>query len=51
MALNVGSPSGNTRDSPMTKHPIEVITCVERRRRWSREEKEGLSLRALSPMR
>lgn len=23
----------------MTKHPIEVITSVERRRRWSREEK------------
>ena len=26
----------------MTKHPIEVITSVERRRRWSREEKERL---------
>lgn len=24
----------------MMKHPIEVITSVERRRRWSREEKE-----------
>jgi len=23
----------------MTKHPIEVITSVERRRRWSREKK------------
>lgn len=26
----------------MTKHQIEVITSVERRRRWSREEKERL---------
>jgi transposase len=26
----------------MTKHPVEVITSVERRRCWSREEKEGL---------
>ncbi len=26
----------------MTKHPIEVITSVERRRRWSREDKERL---------
>ncbi|RWM47984.1 MAG: hypothetical protein EOR85_33055 [Mesorhizobium sp.] len=26
----------------MTKHPIEVITSVERRRRWSREEMERL---------
>jgi len=26
----------------MPKHPIEVITSVERRRRWSREDKERL---------
>lgn len=26
----------------MTKHPVEVITSVERRRRWSREDKERL---------
>lgn len=26
----------------MTKHQIEVITSVERRRRWSREEQERL---------
>ncbi|MDK1389764.1 hypothetical protein QN224_30885 [Sinorhizobium sp. 8-89] len=26
----------------MTKHQIEVITSVERRRRWSREQKERL---------
>jgi transposase len=26
----------------MTKHQIEVITSVERHRRWSREEKERL---------
>ncbi|KRB50975.1 transposase [Rhizobium sp. Root708] len=33
----------------MTKHPIEVITSVERRRRWSREEKEGLVAACLEP--
>jgi hypothetical protein len=27
----------------MTKHPIEVITSVERRRPWSREEKEVIA--------
>ncbi|WFU07251.1 transposase (plasmid) [Rhizobium sp. CB3171] len=26
----------------MTKHQVEVITSVERRRRWSREDKERL---------
>ncbi|HEV2899958.1 MAG TPA: transposase [Pseudaminobacter sp.] len=26
----------------MTKHQIEVITSIERRRRWSREEQERL---------
>ena len=26
----------------MTKYPVEVITSVERRRRWSREDKERL---------
>lgn len=26
----------------MTKHPIEVTASGERRRRWSRKEKEGL---------
>ena len=33
----------------MTKHPIEVITSVERRRRWSREEKERLVAACLEP--
>lgn len=33
----------------MTKHPIEVITSVERRRRWSREEKEGLVAACFEP--
>ncbi|RUV58512.1 transposase [Mesorhizobium sp.] len=31
-----------------TAHQIEVITSVERRRRWSREEKERLSGQRLS---
>lgn len=33
----------------MTKHPIEVITSVERRRRWSREEKERLVAACFEP--
>lgn len=33
----------------MTKRPIEVITSVERRRRWSLEEKEGLVAACLEP--
>ncbi|MQX49340.1 IS66-like element accessory protein TnpA, partial [Sinorhizobium medicae] len=33
----------------MTKHQIEVITSVERRRRWSREEKERLVAATLEP--
>jgi len=33
----------------MTKHPIEVITSVERRRRWSREDKERLVGACLEP--
>lgn len=33
----------------MTKHQIEVITSVERRRRWSREEKERLVAACLEP--
>ena len=33
----------------MTKQHIEVITSVERRRRWSREEKEGLVAACLEP--
>jgi len=33
----------------MTKHPIEVITSVERRRRWSREDKERLIAACFEP--
>ncbi|MFF2324348.1 transposase [Agrobacterium sp. NPDC058088] len=33
----------------MTKHPIEVITSVERRRRWSREDKEQLVAACFEP--
>lgn len=33
----------------MTKHQIEVITSVERRRRWPREEKERLVAATFEP--
>jgi len=33
----------------MTKHPIEVITSVERRRRWSRKDKERLVAACFEP--
>lgn len=33
----------------MTKHPIEVITSIERRRRWSREDKERLVAACFEP--
>jgi len=33
----------------MTKHSVEVITSVERRRRWSREDKERLVSACLEP--
>ncbi|MFS2041970.1 IS66-like element accessory protein TnpA [Agrobacterium tumefaciens] len=33
----------------MTKHSIEVITSVERRRRWSREDKERLVAACFEP--
>ncbi|MGH0247946.1 transposase, partial [Sinorhizobium meliloti] len=33
----------------MTKQLVEVITSVERRRRWSREEKERLVAATLEP--
>jgi transposase len=33
----------------MTKHQIEVITSVERRRRWSREDKERLVAATFEP--
>jgi transposase len=33
----------------MTKHPIEVITSVERRRRWSSDDKERLFAACFEP--
>lgn len=33
----------------MAKHPIEVITSVERRPRWSREDKERLVVACFEP--
>lgn len=36
-------------DSPMTKTQVEVITSVERRRRWSRAEKEQLVAASIEP--
>ncbi len=33
----------------MTKYPIEVITSVERRRRWSREDKQRLVAACFEP--
>lgn len=33
----------------MTKHPIEVITSVERRRRWSRKVRERLVAACFEP--
>jgi transposase len=33
----------------MTKTSVEVITSVQRRRRWSREEKERIVAAALAP--
>jgi transposase len=33
----------------MTTHPIEVIRSAERRRRWSREEKEQLLAACIEP--
>lgn len=36
-------------DSPMTKTQVEVITSVQRRRRWLRAEKERIVAAALEP--
>ena len=36
-------------DNPMTKTQVEVITSVERRRRWTRAEKERLVAAAIEP--
>ena len=34
---------------PMTKTQVEVITSVERRRRWSRAEKERIVAASMEP--
>ncbi|TIM79586.1 MAG: transposase [Mesorhizobium sp.] len=47
--MKAASPSASTRSSPVTKHQIEVITSVERRRRWSREDKERLVAATFEP--
>src|SRR5215467_6386697 len=44
----MASPSASTRTTPMTK-AVEVITSVQRRRRWSRAEKERIVAAALMP--
>ena len=36
-------------DSPMTKTQVEVITSVQRRRSWSRSEKERIVAAAMEP--
>jgi transposase len=36
-------------DSPMTKTQVEVITSVQRRRRWTRAEKERIVAAAMEP--
>src|SRR6267154_5867566 len=45
----LGSHRTNPRDSPMTKTQVEVITSVQRRRRWSRAEKERIVAAAIEP--
>jgi len=42
-------PRGNPRRSAMTISRAEVITSVERRRRWSQDEKERLVAASLEP--
>src|SRR5690349_12319099 len=44
-----GKPRSNPRTSTMTKAQVEVITSVQRRRRWSRAEKERIVAAALEP--
>src|SRR6476660_4139276 len=43
------SPRSNPRTTPMTKTQVEVITTVQRRRRWSRAEKERIVAAAMEP--
>jgi transposase len=39
----------NTRDSHMTNGRVEVITSIQRRRRWPRAEKERIVAASLEP--
>src|SRR6202040_2473573 len=43
------SARSNPRTTPMTKTQVEVITSVQRRRRWSRAEKERIVAAAMEP--
>src|SRR6202040_1998828 len=43
------SARSNPRTTPMTKTQVEVITSVQRRRSWSRAEKERIVDAAMEP--
>jgi transposase len=43
------SPRDNPRTTPITKTQVEVITSVQRRRSWSRAEKERIVAAAMEP--
>src|SRR5262247_2720092 len=45
----MASHRANPRDSPMSKTQVEVITSVQRRRRWSISEKERIVASAIEP--
>src|SRR6516162_8796966 len=49
MDASAAGPRGNPRRSAMTISRAEVITSVQRRRRWPREEKERLVAASLEP--
>src|SRR6478735_4804982 len=49
MDASAAGPRGNPRGSAMTISRAEVITSVERRRRWSQDEKERLVAASLEP--
>src|SRR5262245_25517752 len=47
--MGAASHRTNPRDSPMTKAQVEVITSVQRRRRWTLAEKERIVAAAIEP--
>src|SRR6516162_4576102 len=49
MDASAAGPRGNPRRSAMTISRAEVITSVQRRRRWPRAEKERLVAASLEP--